>query len=376
MVKEKKKLWLIAAFILFFVVYFFIAGRPIPRETVLEGSWLGSLDSGDIFWVNVSDSASEFAYNEASTDSFNTIPFILGGRFGYIDTNGRFTINRIKQGNLSLSGAKWAEYDAAPIGLEIKNNRNELIETIDKPHGYPMFLDGRTFIINSEQNALSETNGSGAVMWNYEFSAPLTCADAASGLVLAGSLDGRAEVLDAKGRQLFAFEPGGSRYSVILGCAFSRDGTRFALISGIDKQRFLLFEHFGSQSGEYKIIYHEFLGEGFRQPVHISFVDRDRRVVFELEHGLGIYEINSRKRYTIALEGEVAAIDDLGSEGNLFVITGIPLSEHKKLVGINLPDKIFMNAPFKSSDIFLGRNGSHIFVGGGSNIACFKLEKK
>jgi hypothetical protein len=330
--KEKKRFWIIAV-VLLFLTYFLIAARPIPQETVLNIRWLSSLDS---------DNAWEGGEPESVIGADGVIPFILGGHFGYVDLHGRFTINREKRGNLSLSETKWTEYEAQPSKLEIRNIHNEITETVEDPRGYPMFLDGQTFIINSEQNAISKIGRGDTVLWNYEFAAPLTCADAAAGLVLTGSVDGVIEVLDTSGKQLFAFEPGGSRYSVILGCAFSRDGMRFALVSGINRQRFLVFERFGNTGGEYKIIYHEFLGEGFRRPVRISFIDGDRRVVFEREAGLGIYEINSRRSYSIALEGDVLAIDDYSGEGRLFVITGFQLSETKNLVGINLPDRIFM----------------------------------
>ena len=374
MARGKKRIWFIVVFMLF-IAYFLIAARPIPQETVLKARSLGSLETGGLFTIDASEDAAE-SVNNYSMGRLSVIPFTLGGRFGYIDTEGHFIVNSIKQMNLCLSGDKWVEYEAEPSVLEVRNINNEVIETIENPRGYPVFLDGRTFIIGSEQNSLSETDGAGSVKWVYEFGAPLTCADAAAGLVLTGSIDGIVEVLDKDGGQLFAFEPGGSQYSVILGCAFSRDGSRFALVCGVDKQRFLLFERFGSQSGEYKIIYHEFLGEGFRRPVHISFIDRDRRIVFEREQGLGIYEINSRKAYTIALEGEAAAIDDFGGQGIFFVIVNIPLSENKELIGIKYPDRIFVNAVFKTPDVFLGRQGSRLFIGGGKIMASFELEKK
>jgi len=372
---ENRKFWLIII-VVAFLIYFLGAARPIPRETSLKAAWLSSLDSGNMVFLDASVTPAEAALGGSQIDARNAIPFVLGEHFGYVDLNGSFAINRITRGKLSLSAEKWAEYDAVPSALEIRNKRDEIIEKIENPRGYPVFMDGRTFILGSEQNALSETDGMGAVRWTHEFSAPLTCADAAAGFVVAGSIDGAVAVLGPDGTQVFGFEPGGSRYSVILGCAFSRDAARFALICGIDKQRFLLFERFGASSSEYKIIYHEFIGEGFRRPVHISFIDRDRRVVFERDGGLGIYEINSRRGHSIPLEGEAAAIDDFGEDGILFAVVSLPLSETNKLIGINLPDKIFINAPFKSSDVFLGHSGSRLFIGGASTLSSFELEKQ
>ena len=380
MAKEKKKFWPVAV-VLLFIAYFLIAARPINRENVLKALWLSPLDSGTPVSESASGTESESSHNRNTADTPDSIPFSFNDHYGYIDSSGHFLINRIKQGLLSMSDSKWSEYEAEPSALEIRNKLGDITETIDDPRGYPVFLDGQTYIISGDSNAFTKTGNTGNKLWTYEFSTPVICADSAAGMLLTGSLDGVVEVLDADGKQIFSFEPGGSRLPIILGCAFSHDGRRFAIVSGIDKQRFLLFERlagsgFGNTNGEFKIIYHEFLGEGFRRPVHVSFIDSDRRVVFEREGGLGVYDINSRREYTVALDGELAAIDDSGGEGQLFVIVSNPLSETKRLIGINLPGKIFMNAPFKSPGVFLRRDGSRLFIGGGSTLASFELEKK
>ena len=192
--------------------------------------------------------------------------------------------------------------------------------------------------------------------------------------MLTGSVDGVVEVLNGEGKRAYYFEPGGSRYAVITGCAISRDGSRIGIISGIDDQRFLVLERFGGE-GEYKVIYHEFLEDGFRRPVYISFIDQDRWLVFEREGGIGVYEISSRKRTTIALEGEVAAIDSSGGDGLFFVVSS-RRADLQELTGVKLPGRIIMRSPFKSDDAFLGRKSSRLFVGGGSTLAAFELEKK
>jgi hypothetical protein len=171
------------------------------------------------------------------------------------------------------------------------------------------------------------------------------------------------------------FEPGGSRYSVILGCAVSRDGTRLGIISGIDKQRFLLLEGFGSSPGEYKVVYHELLEEGFRRPVRISFIDGDRWIVFERNGGIGLCDLASLRGIKIPLEDEIVAIDPSGGDGLLFIVTS-PSENQKKFIGIRLPKKIILEAHFKSGGAFLGRAGSRIYIGGGLTLSSFELEKK
>jgi hypothetical protein len=365
--KDRRKIWL-AAGILFFVIYFFAAARPIPLETVLIPRWLSSLESEHPVPLNEpSQGGSSGALEEP-------VPFTLGGRFGYVDYRGQFLINRIKKGEVSLSKSLWAEYEAEPERITVFDRQGDAALVIDQPHGYPFFLDDRIFTLGNEQNALSEIDRSGAVLWEYEFAAPLTCVDAAAGLTLSGSIDGVVEVLDSDGTLIFGFEPGGSRYPVILGCAMSRDGSRIGIISGIDNQRFLLLERFGSGAGEYKVIYHEFLEEGFRRPVHIFFIESDRWLVFERQGGLGIYEINARRGRKIPLDGKIAAIDSSGGDGIFFVAASHP-GGRNELTGIKLPGRIIMKAPFKSNSVFLARRGQRLLTGGGLTLASFELEK-
>jgi hypothetical protein len=365
--KNLKKIWFTGG-LAFFMLYFFAAVREIPPETVLVPRWLSSLDTGRPVFPGAAEASSP----EADFDGL--FPFTLGNRFGYADSQGRFSINQTQKGAVYLSENLWAEYGAEPERVEVRNNLNETALVIEDPRGYPCFLDGRIFLAGNEQNALSEIDGEGKTLWTYEFAAPLTCIDAAAGLVLTGSIDGVVEVLDGSGKRVFFFEPGGSRYAVILGCAISRDGSRMGIISGLDEQRFLLLERFGQ--GESKVIYHEFLGNGFRRPAHIRFIDQDRWIVFEREGGLGVYEIKSRQGTFVPLEGEIAAIDRAGGDGLCFIIINSRSAERKALVGVKLPGRIIMRAPFKSEGVFLDRTGSRLVVGGGSTLASFELEKK
>jgi len=365
----ERRVWFIAGIALF-AAYFFIAARPIPLETVLIPCWISSIESDAPVSLGggpVRDSGGFSADRK--------IPFSMDGQFGYISRNGFFSVNQVKKANISLSPERWAEYEAEPERITVYDSSSETLTVIENPRGYPFFLDGRIFLISSEQNVISEMDRSGAVSWTYEFPAPLTCVDAAAGMVLAGSLDGVIGLLDGRGRQVFTFEPGGSRYSVILGCAMSRDGSRLAVVSGINDQRFLVLERFGANASDYKVVYHEFLNDGFRRPVHITFVENDRWVVFERDGGLGFYEISARQAGKVALNGEISAIDQSGGQGMVFVIIS-RFRDAKELIGIRLPGRIIIESPFRSEEVFLGRIDSRLIIGGGQTLVSFDLEKK
>jgi hypothetical protein len=354
-----------AGSLVLFAVYIFIAARPIPQETILVSQWLSSLESGYPVYIRGQEDGA----------GGSPIPFRLGDRFGYVDPAGRLSINQIKTQNLFLSAPYWAEYGETPEEIQLRDNTGEPALNI-KGRGYPLYLDGRLFIIGQEMNSLSALDEGGEILWTYDFAAPLTCIDAAAGFVLTGSLDGAVEILDSQGKRFYFFEPGGSRLAVILGCSLSRDGNRLGIISGIDDQRFLLLERYGEAgSGEFRVIYHEFLEDGFRRPVHISFIDNDSRLAFERQDGISLYDLRNRVNRILPLEGRIIALDKDGGEGIFFVITSQP-GRQNELVGIKLPGTIILKAPFRSDDVFLDRSGSRIYLGGGSTLAAFELGKR
>ena len=388
MAQKKRKVTIIIVLVIF-VLYFFAAARPVPRETVLAYKWISPLAQttlGDFY----GDSSEEKQEESSVVLSGDLLPFTLGARFGYADELGQFALNRVKTNDIYLSSDMWSEYGAEPVDILINNIQRNTTINIQNARGYPILLDDRIFIFGSEQNSLSEIDYYGRTKWIYEFGAPLTCMDAVSGLVLTGSLDGVVEVFNSDGERIFYFEPGGSRYSVILGGALSKSGSHIGIICGVDEQRFLLFERIGSAGGEYKIIYHEFLGGGFRRPVRIQFIDEDARVVFERAGGIGCYTIKTRRGITIPLDGDIAAFDESGDRGLFFLITSHPY-QNNKLIGIKFPqekwfalsasapeDSIFLKASFKSENVFLGRtsSGSSVVAGGGTTLISFNLEER
>jgi hypothetical protein len=368
LIKKRWKYWILGGVVLF-TVYTFAAARPIPPETLVVPRWLSSLESG--YPVSM---GTEAAAEDAGGGS-PLIPFRLGDRFGYASPSGRLPLNRVKTENLFLSASYWAEYGAAAEDIAVLKNSGERAFTIEQSRGYPFFLDERLFLIGEGMDRLVSLDEEGKPLWSHDFAAPLTCIDAAAGLVLTGSLDGVVEILDREGKQFYYFPPGGSRLPVILGCAVSQDGSRVGIVSGIDDQRFLLLERYGDPArGEFRVVYHEFLDDGFRRPVHISFIDGGSRVVFERREGLGIYDLQTRVNRIIPLEGEVSALDSQGSEGILFVILAREDAQ-KELVGVELPGRVILRAPFRSDDAFFYRSGPRLYLGGGKVLAAFELER-
>ena len=366
---EKKKIYFVILAIFAFIAYTVLAAQPVPPETILKSNWLVSLGG---------DQAAE-----TLSAGKSLIPFKLGSRFGYVNTNGVLVLNKEQEYTVSLSPEFWAEFDPAPRMLVIHDPVSGGEITLEKPLSYPLFLDGRILLVSKDQTSLEEISGDGEVLWRHDFEAPLTCVDAASGYILTGTLDGMIDLLDGEGNALFpSYAPGASRIPVILGCVISSDGTKIAIVSGIDKQRFLFLEWYGNN--DYRVTYHEFLkGEGFRREVQMAFIGNDTRVVFEQEAGLGIYDVKSRSTVTLPLPGQaegfpvrLEVLDKEGGDGFLFYICSGIKSGEKRFVALKLPDKELISLSFKSEVSFLTRRGKDLFIGGGQTLSSFTLDKR
>jgi len=343
-----------------FIGYILLAVQPIPQETILSSNWLTSLEAENA---------------ELGQIRGRLIPFTLGSRFGYVDAEGNLILNKEREQIVSLSAEYWAEYPPSPGELLIHNVQQDAGITFNNPQGYPLFLDGRIFLIAKDQCALEELDKDGNVLWSYSFEAPLTCIDAAGSYVLTGTLDGMIDLLDSGGNPLFpSFAPGASRIPVILGCRISSDGAKLAVISGIDKQRFIFFERYGSS--DYRVTYHEFLqGDGFRREIQMAFIENDTRVIFEQEAGLGVYDVRSRTSITLPLSGRLEALDEMGGSGLFFFISSGTGGE-KRFTAFKPPNLELIAIPFKSESVFLCRRGKELYLGGGATLASFTLDKR
>jgi len=367
----KKQVYFSILAIFVFIAYTLLAAQPVPPEMILTNKWVKALDSAA-------------AEEEAVPGGKVLIPFMLGNRYGYVDSDGRLFLNQEREKIISFSPEYWAEYDPSPEELVIHDPRSDATITLEKPGSYPVFMDRRILLISKDQTSLKELDKEGNVLWQHDFEAPLTNIDAAGGYVLTGTLDGMIDLLNGEGNQLFpSFAPGASRIPVILGCRISSDGSKMAVVSGIDKQRFLFLELYGNN--DYRVTHHEFLkGEGFRREVRVTFVGNDTHVVFEQDSGLGIYDIKSRSTITLPFAGRLGsqfqarleAIDEEGGDGLFFYVSSGSGRGEKRFVALKLPGTELLNVPFKSEVSFLTRRGNELFIGGGMTLASFTINRR
>jgi hypothetical protein len=183
-----------------------------------------------------------------------------------------------------------------------------------------------------------------------------------------------------------------------------------ALVCGLDQQRFVLMGQSGASGGSsasWRVLAHEFIGEGLRRPVFVRFADGGGTVAYERQGGLGLFAVKPRTSRFLPLEGRLLAVEDglpappaaeppvSGTPaaeppvpGLLFILTeAAPSSSpaspddpapasRKTLLAVSMSGEPMIEAGFSADTAFLGRRGGLILVGGGSALAAFSLDRK
>ena len=241
-------------------IYYFLFPRGTGRELVLQPESLRLM-------------------NEISPVHRGTGPAVLGIHSGrnvvYLDDDGR-TVHRQTGSDLAVDDDWWAT--EGPDGVDIRDPGGRLRSRI-AVFARPISRNGSLYLYKSDLGSLSKVDPSnGRVLWSREFLSPVTVLDGRRERTLVGLLDGRFILLDAEGRVVQEFRPGGSRVEAIYGGALSSDGTKIALIAGLDPQRFILLEE---RKNGFRPVTHHSTETDFRRSVPVAFVRNDSLVLYE-----------------------------------------------------------------------------------------------
>ena len=347
MVKKRLFLFIGSAFATS-LIYLIVAAKPISPEFTLKTLWTLNLDNAIPRTV------------QAETIKEDPIPFVLGNRYGYISPDGAFLDTRSLQQNqlISITPKLVSVINPIPDTVTIESWASRTAILIKDATGYPFLVQDRIFLIGKDQDSIASITASGTVRWNYGVSSPITALDCNLDKILIGTLDGTVYLLSSEGELLYTFQPGGSRLSIILGAALASDGDNIALISGIDKQRFILL----SKSGQtYKVVHHQFLNTDYRRQVIIKFAQNNQYVLFEGKSNLSVFDGLKKRLYEIPIDKPIQAIETLENNNNVFVMAGT--ENQRQLIALSLPNKKMLSSSFVSPESFIYGRSDQLIVG-------------
>jgi len=325
-------------------VYFFLFPRTSGRELIITPDYLTDL-----------------VIDDSSDNMVSTSPpalFVRNGAVaGYLNSDHRllmsFTSERmaVDKNWIAVSGDN---------GLSLMEPNGRLITRIPDI-SFPVARNGNLFLYGNNTGILSKINPiNGRILWHKEYISTITVLDGCPGKTLVGLLDGRVELIDDSGTVILKYRPGGSRVEAIYGGTLSRDGSKIALISGLDPQRFVLLE--GRKNG-YRPVSHHDTGTDFRRSVSIFFARDDEQLLYENNGFVEVVSLGEDDIHSLDLSGKL-----VGSIDNLLEDTLLLFGRDDSGTSINMFTRndltIFKSQlPFNSVEIVRDRNYAVIVIG-------------
>jgi len=200
---------------------------------------------------------------------------VSGNKAGYLDEH--HELQAFFSSGMMAVDQSWIAV-SGDNGLSLMEPGGRLIARIPDS-AYPVARNGNLFLYRNNTGVLSKIDPSnGRILWRREYISEITVLDGCPGKTLVGLLDGRVELIGDTGEILLEYRPGGSRIEAVYGGTLSSDGSRIALISGLDPQRFILLEE---RKNGYRPVTHHDTGTDFRRSVAMQFVRNDNRVLYE-----------------------------------------------------------------------------------------------
>lgn len=301
MTSSKKQVVIVVSCILFVLLYLIFAVLPADHSLKIKPVWTVSVDkqSGP----------------EASSSA--PIPFKLGQRLGYFTADGSILMTESFPYMATISSSKWATYTQSARNTPFYDSDGNELGTIGLT-GFPYFTNAGAFLFLPGGMAFSKVLEDGSEAWSYEYTSPITAfTDSAAGCT-AGYADGRLTYFDTEGNIVFSTKPGGSDYEVILGAAVSGSGEYSACISGLDRQRFVLYR---TQASQTKTVFHEYLEGNLREQTFVKFSENRPRVFANEKNGLLIVDTELLSSTHVPLEGKILDIKELENAGLFAVLT-------------------------------------------------------
>ncbi|MFW6356402.1 MAG: hypothetical protein ACOC2Y_06745 [Spirochaetota bacterium] len=164
------------------------------------------------------------------------LPVVLDSVFGYLDADGRLVYRGRVAHRVALSSHSFINYSRTPAQLIVQDSSGEFRSSIPLA-GYPVFVEGRLFVVSDGGGAVSEWSRDGRRLWGIELPSPLSAIDASPEYAALGLVAGGALVVGRNGERIEMQRPSAVAQPLVQSVALSGDPPRFAVISAQPRPR-------------------------------------------------------------------------------------------------------------------------------------------
>ena len=338
--------------IAFSIVYIILAAQPIGREHQFIPQWKLELNA---------------QMQKADASGEKPLYFKLGQTMGYFTESGTLLSVETFPFKAAISERYYAPYNTYGSSIDFFKPDGEKAGTINES-GFPLFDEDRIFVFLAGGASFVECNSDGKRMWEYNGTVPITAFDSSPSGCVAGFADGTVRQFSADGTMIQKFSPGGSDYQVILGAALSSDGSMIALISGQNRQRFVLMKKYDAQT---KIVFHEYIAQSSPLQRLVQFSKDGSVVWYNYKDTLGIVDTKGGKASHLAIRGQAISLQESGDL--VFVLTKDDVKYTVYI--IEKFDTMNGSFSFDAETAFIRTDGDNLFVGKDSSVSRIRIAK-
>ncbi len=335
--------------ILVFTGYFFLFPRIFSQEMIIHP--VGVFDN------NSSSVVLSGGHPETGIQ--------FGQRAMYFDEKGN-PVQFLEGESIAVDNHWWAtEQDST---VEIREPDGRLRFKIQTP-AFPYTRNGLLFLINSFKGIVWKVDPvDGEILWQREFISEITFLDAHDTRTLIGLLDGHCVLIHDTGEILHDFRPGGSRIEAIYGGALSEDGTKIALISGLDPQQFILL---AEQKKEFHLITSHDTNTDFRRNVLVQFINDSSQAVYESSGTITIVEVDGSGYRQLELPGTLTAWALIEEVDTLAILRSGPSKPELNI--LTYSEQSIFKASLPEDIRSITARGNRVFLIGDQSISVFEV---
>lgn len=353
--KKQNKLPLkCAAGLLTALAYFFFSWTPLQTELRVTPEWTSDITK-----------ALEPMTNES------LLPFRLGNKGGYFTHSGKIASLTDIPYKAVFTRNYYSLYERNAAETPVFNPSGKELCRIQGA-GFPFIQEDRVFLFAPGGSTIAFVNPvDGNSSSRYENTAPITAFNSSQNGSAVGYADGQFLIFNKNGLKKIELFPGGSDNPIILGADISKSGKMFACVSGIEPQRFVLY----NDEGKYvKIVFHEFLKKDLTRQSFVHFSDNDRYVYFDAADCLGIVDTQTLEKSEIPLAGTVLSAQESPVDESAFILSRI--GERRYTVTIlESWTKPAGSFSFEADSAFILTDGNALYVGRDNKISKMSISK-
>jgi hypothetical protein len=236
---------------------------------------------------------------------------------------------------------------------------------------------GRYFLAREDLQGASELDRTGKQLWSVEFQSPVTAVDVTDKLIAWGLLDGSIHLVAGDGTVDSVVRPAStgvqSRYACVYGLALSPDGTKLAVLFGLEPQHFTVFERDGR---EFRLLADMKLNRQLRSPQRFSFSSDGKSAAGLTGNGMIFYDAVRNRASTLQTpmlndDSEMMLVP-VGNDGFAFLTA----SGNARTVGLLRQGRIEAIFPVAADTENVIIEGRNIVIQGNSTAYRYMVESR